>query len=164
MRCLPCALFALALLPSLAWAPAPDASEQAGSADAAAIEAWLKGYDAAFLSKDLDKLATFYHPDVTIYEGTGINNGWADYRDRHLGPELRAFSNLQFAHSDTKVTMLPGGQSAYATSRYAIKAKMGDRDLDSEGLETLALVKMPDGSWKIRHSHTSSRPARRPAQ
>ena len=42
---------------------------------------------AAFVAKDLKKLATFYHPDVTIYEGAGINNGWADYRDRHLGPE-----------------------------------------------------------------------------
>lgn len=132
-------------------------------ADAAAIEAWLKGYDAAFMSRDLDKLAVFYHPDVTIYEGGGINNGWADYRDRHLGPELKAFENLQFGHTDTKVTVLPGGQSAYATSRYTIKAKMGDRMIDSEGLETLLLIKASDGAWKIRHSHTSSRPARRPA-
>ena len=129
--------------------------------DAAAVEAWLKGYDAAFNAKDLDKLATFYHPDVTIYEGGGINNGWIDYRDRHLGPELKSFENLQFGHSNTKVTVLPGGQSAYATSEYAIKAKMGDRQLDSGGLETLVLVKSADGTWKIRHSHTSSR-ARRP--
>ncbi len=141
---------------------APSAAAQAPASDAAGVEAWLKGYDAAFLAKDLDRLAAFYHPDVTIYEGTGINNGWADYRDRHLGPELKAFSNLQFGHTDTKVTMMPGGQSAYATSRYTIKAKMGERDLDSEGLETLALVRTPEG-WKIRHSHTSSR-ARRPAQ
>lgn len=56
---------------------------------------------------------------------------------------------------------MPGGESAYATSRYTIKATMGDRLLDSEGLETLMLVKTPDG-WKIRHAHTSSR-ARRPA-
>ena len=135
----------------------------AAPGDAAAVEVWLKGYDAAFMAKDLDKLAVFYHPDVTIYEGGGINNGWADYRDRHLGPELKAFENLQFGHADTKVTMLPGGQSAYATSRYTIKAKMGDRTLDSEGLETLLLLRAPDGAWKIRHAHTSSRPARRPA-
>ena len=146
----------LVALPSLAAA-------QSTKADAAALEVWLKGYDAAFLAKDLDRLAAFYHPDVTIYEGTGINNGWADYRDRHLGPELEAFSDLQFGHTETKVTIMPGGQSAYATSRYSIKAKMGERDLDSVGLETLVLVKMPDGAWKIRHSHTSSR-ARRPAQ
>ena len=29
-------------------------------------------------------------------------------------------------------------------------------------LETLVLIKGPDGTWRIRHSHTSSRPARRP--
>jgi ketosteroid isomerase-like protein len=114
------------------------------------------------MAKDLDRLATFYHPDVTIYEGGGVNNGWIDYRDRHLGPELKSFENLQFGHSNTRVSMLPGGQSAYATSEYFIKAKMGERQLDSTGLETLVLVKGTDGSWKIRHSHTSSRPARRP--
>ena len=127
-----------------------------------AIEAWLKSYDAAFVAKDLDKLATFYHPDVTIYEGGGINNGWADYRDRHLGPELKAFENVQFAHGEAKVTMLAGGQSAYATSRYTLEAKMGERDIDSEGLATYLLIKAADGAWKIRHSHTSSRPARKP--
>lgn len=136
-------------------------SAQTPAMDAGSVEAWLKGYDAAFMAKDLAKLATFYHPDVTIYEGTGINNGWADYRDRHLGPELKAFENLQFGHTETKVTLMPGGESAYATSRYTIKAKMGERELDSEGLETLVVVKTPDG-WKIRHSHTSSRPVRRP--
>lgn len=143
-------------------ADAPGNLIQGGPNDAAGIEAWLKGYDAAFNAKDLDRLATFYHPDVTIYEGGGIDNGWANYRDRHLGPELKAFENLQFGHSNTKVTVLPGGQTAYATSEYFIKAKMGDRQLDSTGLETLVLIRMPDGSWKIRHSHTSSRP-RRPA-
>lgn len=139
----------------LPWSSAAQSGNEAVS-----IEAWLKTYDAAFVARDLDKLAAFYHPDVTIYEGAGINNGWADYRDRHLGPELKAFSNLQFAHTDHKITVLPGGQAAYATSRYTIKAKMGERDLDNEGLETLVLVRMSDGSWKIRHSHTSGRPRR----
>jgi ketosteroid isomerase-like protein len=143
-------------------AAASSRGEQSADTVAASIETWLKAYDAAFNAKDLDRLAAFYHPDVTIYEGGGINNGWVDYRDRHLGPELKAFENLQFGHSNTKVTVLPGGQSAYATSEYSIKAKMGERDLDSRGLETLVLVKSADGAWKIRHSHTSSRPARRP--
>ena len=134
---------------------------QAASGDAAAVEAWLKGYDAAFMAKDLEKLATFYHPDVTIYEGGGINNGWADYRDHHLGPELKAFENLQFGHRDITVSILPGGQSAYVRSEYFLKAKMETREIDSSGLATYVLIKGADG-WKIRHSHTSSRP-RRPA-
>jgi len=145
-----------------AWkAPQHFSDGTAQSSEAATVEAWLKDYDAAFNAKDLDKLATFYHPDVTIYEGGGVNNGWIDYRDRHLGPELKSFENLQFGHSNTKVLVLPGGQSAYATSEYSIKAKMGDRQLDSGGLETMVLLKSADGTWKPRHSHTSSR-ARRP--
>jgi uncharacterized protein YcnI len=137
------------------------AAGQAAGGDAAAIEAWLKGYDAAFMAKDLEKLATFYHPDVTIYEGGGINNGWADYRDHHLGPELKAFENLQFGHRNINVSILPGGQSAYVRSEYFLKATMGTREIDSSGLATYVLIKGADG-WKIRHSHTSSRP-RRPA-
>jgi uncharacterized protein (TIGR02246 family) len=145
----------------LAMAAAGHADQGAMDAEAAALAKWLSGYDAAFNAKDLDALAAFYHPDVTIYEGGGINNGWADYRDHHLGPELKAFEDLRFAHSDTRVTML-GGEAAYATSRYTLQAKMGDRQIDSEGLATYLLVKGADGGWKIRHSHTSSRPARRP--
>jgi uncharacterized protein (TIGR02246 family) len=126
------------------------------STEAQKIEEWLKGYDAAFLEKDLDKLATFYHPDVTIYEGAGVNNGWADYRDHHLGPELKSFENLEFGHSNRRVHML-GDRAALAISEYFIKAKMKERLLDNVGRETLVLEKQSDGSWKIRHSHTSGR-------
>lgn len=38
----------------------------------------------------LESLAGFYHSEVTIYEGGGINNGWMDYRDRHLGRDTRS--------------------------------------------------------------------------
>jgi uncharacterized protein (TIGR02246 family) len=128
----------------------------AQSGEAQKIEDWLKGYDAAFVAKDLEKLATFYHPDVTIYEGAGVNNGWIDYRDRHLGPELKMFENLEFGHTNRNIHLL-GDRAAYVISEYFIKAKMKDRALDNIGRETLVLEKQSDGSWKIRHSHTSGR-------
>jgi uncharacterized protein (TIGR02246 family) len=128
----------------------------AQSNEAQKIEEWLEGYDTAFIAKDLDTLATFYHPDVTIYEGAGVNNGWADYRDRHIGPELKMFENLQLGHSNRRVQML-GDRAAYVISEYFIKAKMKDRMIDNIGRETLVLEKQSDGSWKIRHSHTSGR-------
>lgn len=136
-------------------------AQQAGDVDR--ITAWLQAYDAAFNAKDVEKLATFYHPDVTIFEGGGVNNGWADYRDRHLGPELKGFQNLQFAHSNVRVHLLgPDGRTAYVTSEYSIRARVNDRDIDGGGLETLVLIKADDGAWRIRHSHTSSRPRRPP--
>jgi ketosteroid isomerase-like protein/uncharacterized protein YcnI len=147
--------------------PTPAAAPVGGhqtpaTGEVAAIEKWLAEYDAAFNAKDLDKLGSFYHPDVTIYEGGGIDNGWAKYRDGHLGPELKAFENLQFAHTGRQVHLLGDGKTAYAISQYTLKAKMAERVIDSGGLETLVLVKGADGAWKIRHSHTSSRPRRPP--
>jgi len=141
---------------------APQGQPQAHADEAGHIAKWLDGYDAAFNAKDLEKLGTFYDANVTIYEGGGIDNGWAGYRDKHLGPELKAFENLQFGHTDRKIHVLGDGRTAYVISQYSLKAKMGERVIDSGGLETLVLVKGADGAWKIRHSHTSSRP-RRPA-
>ena len=126
----------------------------------AAIATWLGQYDAAFNAKDLAKLGAFYHPEVTIYEGAGINNGWADYRDHHLGPELEAFQNPQLTHQDLKVNLLPGDRSAYVTSRYTLTAKTTAREIDAEGLATYVLIQTAEGGWQIRHSHTSSRPRR----
>jgi len=135
-----------------------------GAAEAAPPDdfaAFLKAYDAAFNAKDLERLAGFYHPDVTIFEGGSVNDGWADYRDHHLGPELKEFADLEFTHVKVVPHLLGGGRSAYVTAEYRLKAKVGDRPIDAEGLETLVLVNGSDGAWKIRHSHTSSR--RKPA-
>lgn len=141
--------------------PDPGSFQGASAPEIAGVEAWLGAYDAAFNAKDLEKLTGFCHPDVTIFEGGSINTGWVDYRDRHLGPELKEFQNLQFGHGNTKVTLLGDGRAAFVTSTYSLKARVGERDVDSGGLETLVLVKQ-GSDWKIRHSHTSSRP-RRPA-
>ena len=117
---------------------------------------FLASYDEAFNAKDLDKLATFYDPEVTIFEGGGINRGWADYRDHHLGPELEAFQDLEFGHRDVKARWL-GESSAYVTAEYHLKTRYKKREIDMTGLSTLILLEGEDGVWRIRHSHTSSR-------
>ena len=121
----------------------------------AEVLAFFKAYDEAFNARDLQKLALLYHADVTIFEGAGINRGWIDYRDNHLGPELKAFQDLQWAHSNIVVHML-GDAAAYVTADYAIKYKTGDRAVDSGGIATHVLVK-EQGAWKIRHSQTAAR-------
>jgi ketosteroid isomerase-like protein len=120
---------------------------------------FMKAYDAAFLAKDLAKLATMYTPETIVYEGSGINRGWKNYSETHLGPELKSFENLEFGHTNVMPRML-GADAAYVTADYTIKAKMGDRTLDSGGLATFVLSKT-DGAWKIRHTSTAAR--RRPA-
>ncbi len=125
------------------------------SPDVKAITAVFAEYDRAFNAKDLDRLAAFYHPDVTVYEGGGINPGWADYRDRHLGPELKAFNNLKFEHIKIVVTMI-GPDAAYVTGEYLLDATTEAREVRSGGLATYVMIR-DAGQWKIRHSHTSSK-------
>ena len=85
-----------------------------------------------------------------------------DYRDNHIGEELKEFENLQFSHSEVVLHFLDKeGRTAYVTSEYRLKARVEAKEIDAEGLETLVLVTGSDGKWKIRHSHTSSR--RRPS-
>ena len=112
-------------------------------------------YDSAFVAKDLDRLATLYHPDVTIFEGGGVNSGWVDYRDNHIGPELKSFNGLKFSHSNIKVQIL-GSDAAYVTSEYAIETTTANGPSKSSGLETDVLVRQ-NGRWLIRHTHTSAR-------
>jgi uncharacterized protein (TIGR02246 family) len=121
------------------------------------ITDFFKTYDAAFNAKDMNKMAALYHKDVTIFEGTGINRGWVDYRDNHLGPEMKSFENVQWAHSNIVVHML-GESAAYVTADYSIKYKVGERNVDSTGIATHVLVK-EQGAWRIRHSQTAARRA-----
>ena len=126
------------------------------------IQKWARDYDAAFNGKDLGRLASFYHPDVTIYEGGSINAGWVDYRDNHLGPELQEMESPRLTHTNAQLHPLdPQGSAAYVTSEYRLQARMQGRDVDAGGLETLVLVRSAGGRYVIRHSHPSSR--RRPA-
>ena len=130
--------------------------------ETADIQRFITDYDAAFNAKSMDRLAAFYHQDVTIFEGGGVNRGWADYRDQHLGPEMAEFLTVTFAHSNVAAQLLGADQrTAYVTSEYSLKVHMKERDVDAGGLETLLLLKGDDGKWRIRHSHTSSK--RRPA-
>ena len=116
---------------------------------------FFHAYDAAFVAKDTDKLAAMYAPETTVFEGGGINDGWKNYRDTHLGPELKAYENLEFSHTNV-IPHLLGADAAYVTADYSIKAKTGDRVTDGGGLATYTLSK-DAGGWRIRHTHTSAK-------
>lgn len=119
------------------------------------VVAFFAAYDSAFISKDVEKLAPFYSADTTVYEGGGVNRGWKDYRDNHLGPELKSYDSVQFSHSNVTPHLL-GKENAFVTADYMIKTKTGEKAMDGGGLATYTLSK-DSGAWKITHTHTSAR-------
>ena len=110
---------------------------------------------AAVESGDLAALDKIWANDesVTVFESGHANYGWLDYRNTHLGPELKEFKNTKYAFSDMKVKT--SGNLAYATFKYTLSADMGTRKVNSGGLGT-AVLKKQGGKWRIVHWHSSS--------
>ncbi|MGH9930988.1 MAG: nuclear transport factor 2 family protein [Pyrinomonadaceae bacterium] len=96
---------------------------------------------------------------LTVFESGHANYGWADYRDHHLGPEMKEMKNTKYTLSDIKVKV--SGNTAWATFKYTISADIGTRHVDGAGLGTAVLEKRGQ-DWRIVHWHSSA-PRRTPA-
>ncbi len=134
-------------------------SRSSQHADVARVSATLTAVFAAAGRQDMAALDSLYAGDsLTIFEGTGVNRGWTDYRDHHLAPELREMKNLQYHPSDLEVRV--DGGTAWVLFRYTLRAEMNGRHVDSIGLGT-AILERRGARWVVRHVQTAGR-ARRP--
>ena len=115
----------------------------------------------AFAQNDMPTLDKIWANDeaVTVFENGYANYGWADYRNNHLGPEMKEMTNTKYASSDVKVTI--SGKTAWATFKYTISGDSNGRHFDSGGLGT-AILEKRSGKWVIVHWHSSA-PRRTPS-
>ena len=144
--------------PTPATRPAGSPAVQAGGV--AAVVVTLQALFAAAERNDLRALDSLYAGDsLTVVEGAGINRGWADYRDNHLGPELKEMKN--FRYRPFEIVARVSGDLAWAMFRYALAAEMEGRSIDMVGRGT-AILERRGTRWVVRHTQTASR-ARRPA-
>ena len=138
----------------------PAGSPAARSGDVATVVATLQALFAAAERNDLRALDSLYAGDsLTVVEGAGINRGWADYRDNHLGPELKEMKNFRYRPFEIEARV--SGDLAWAMFRYALAAQVSGRPIDMVGRGT-AILERRGARWVVRHTQTASR-ARRPA-
>ena len=139
------------------------ASGQSGD-EAAVREALLKSA-SSFAQNDMATAAQVWANDesLTVFESGHANYGWADYRDNHLGPEMREMKNTAYAFSDIKIHL--ADKTAWATFKYTIAADVTEngkvRHVDGGGLGT-AILEQREGHWRIVHWHSSA-PRRAPS-
>ena len=136
-------------------------ASQAGDDPTEHVRKVLLQSAAAFERNDMATMEKSWANDdsVTVFESGHANYGWADYRDHHLGPEMKEMKNAKYTLSDIRVKV--SGNTAWATFKYAISADIGTRHIDSGGLGTAVLEKRGD-DWRIVHWHSSA-PRRAPA-
>jgi ketosteroid isomerase-like protein len=121
---------------------------------ASTIEALFRAAEGGNL-KALDSL--YAGEQLTVIESTGINRGWADFRDNHLGPELKKLKNFRYRPFEIEPHV--SGSTAWAIFRYDLSGDLEGRALDQIGRGTAVLEKKGN-RWVIRHTHTASRPRR----
>ncbi|HEY8205817.1 MAG TPA: nuclear transport factor 2 family protein [Pyrinomonadaceae bacterium] len=120
---------------------------------------------SSFAKNDLAEATKVWANDesLTIFESGHANYGWADYRDNHLGPEMKEMQNTKYSFSDMKIHL--AGKTAWATMKYSIAADVGEagktRHVEGAGLATAVLEKR-DSQWRIVHWHSSA-PRRAPS-
>lgn len=142
---------AAVLLASPAWAQ---------DSDVDAIRKLLTSYAEMAQAKNLSGMEALFAQDrwVHIIEGAGVNHGWADYRDRHLGPELEEAANFRMRYFAIEPQVR--GDLAWAAFRHEVSAELRGNKIDNEGRGT-AVLERRDGRWLMVHLHTSGR--RKPA-
>jgi ketosteroid isomerase-like protein len=135
------------------------------SGEEEAVRAVLLKSASSFEKNDMAAATQVWANDesLTVFENGHANYGWTDYRDNHLGSEMREMKNTSYAFSEMKIH--PAGKTAWATFTYRISADVGkagkSRHVDGSGLGT-AVLENRNGQWRIVHWHSSA-PRRAPA-
>ncbi|GLK53464.1 MAG: hypothetical protein CMK09_08615 [Ponticaulis sp.] len=127
------------------------------SNEEASITDVLEGYSGGLAEENVSVAETFVlqdGDDFTIFEGSGKDIGWANYRDHHLAPEFAAEHVTFHVYDWSNYTVEVDQGLAFATfdirMEYEVRGEARERDAHG----TAILVHTENG-WKIRHLHTS---------
>ncbi len=137
----------------------------AQSSDEVSVRETLLKSASTFEMNDIAGATKVWSNDdsLTVFESGHANYGWADYRDNHLGPEMKEMKNTTYSLSDLKIHL--AGKTAWVTFKYTIAADVSsngqERHVDGSGLGT-AVLENRDGQWRIVHWHSSA-PRRAPS-
>lgn len=117
----------------------------------------LEGYSGGLAQEDVaiaENFVLIAGNEFTIFEGSGRDIGWANYRDHHLAPEFAAEHVTFHVYDWSNYTIEVDEALAFATfdirMEYEVRGEARERDAHG----TAILVRSDDG-WKIRHLHTS---------
>lgn len=145
----------LLLAASSAVSAAPAAKAASGEA---AVLAAVSAYRSAIAEGSLDKLASVVELELTVLEGMHLNRGWADYRDNHIGPEMKEWRAFRVADPSV-IDVSVAGDWAYAVTRATYTIVLPEKAVVLEAAETFVLRRRA-GSWRVRHVHSSSKKLR----
>lgn len=136
-------------------APEPPKIQTAAPGPEADVLKVIADYRAAMEARSIERLEGVVDHDLLVLEGVHKNVGWADYRDNHIGPEMREWKSFQ-AKNPKVLEVSVEGSMAYVVEEATFEIAMADKNVVLMGAETFVLKKGPAG-WRIRHLHFSGK-------
>lgn len=114
----------------------------------------VAAFHAALAAGDGDAALAYMAPEVVILESGGGEKSRDEYASHHLGGDMR------FAAASQRTTLEQRqetfGDTAVVLTWTHTTGSFGDREIDSNGVETMVLNRS-NGQWRIVHVHWSSR-------
>jgi ketosteroid isomerase-like protein len=137
---------------ALALAHAPARAQQTARSDRAQVRRVVTGFSAALQAGDTARALSFLHPELVVYEqGTAENR--EHYRTQHLPADIAFLAHVRPDDAHEQLTV--SGEMAMYLRQYRMRGTYRGKTIDSEGVETMVLLRTPRG-WMIRHIHWSS--------
>ena len=122
-------------------------------ADTVRVRKAIEAIALAFETGDLASLDTIYHDSVTVFESGAIGQGWIEYRDGHLAPQMEALRDRRLRFGGIRVHL--AGTTAWATCRYELTGISQGESISAAGVATMVFRKL-SGRWRLVVSHSSS--------
>ena len=117
----------------------------------------LEAYSSALAGQEVAAAETHVLAEgdaFTIFEGSGADIGWEQYRDHHLVPEF-ANQDVEFHVYDwSGYSAQTAGEFGFATFDIRMEYEVRGESRERDGHGTAILVRTENG-WRIRHLHTS---------
>lgn len=123
------------------------------SADSISVVAAVTGYHTALATGDSAAALRLLATDALILESGGQET-LTEYRSHHLPGDIRFAMAVPSTRGPVVVRI--AGDVAWATSTSVTQGKMGEREINSSGVELMVLSRTSSG-WVIRAIHWSSR-------
>jgi len=112
--------------------------------DQTEVRSVVTGFEKALQTRSIEKIESLVSRDVAVFENGYRNDGWADFRDRHLVPQFKA-SPTQYKSEIVKIDV--GSSMAWGYSRMS-RAIIHDGDKRPD-LWAIYILKKEANKWRI---------------
>lgn len=138
--------------PALEATTAVTAQAQGARQDSAAIVAVIHAFHDALHNRDTATVVRLLASNAQVAEGGGLETR-AEYLSHHLPGDMAYAAAVTRAVTAMSVTI--SGDMAWAMSTTHTTGAVGERTIDSNGVELMVLVRQ-NGQWRISAVHWSS--------